>query len=93
MDHQQSITDVPVTLKRLLKVPAAAYYLDVSPITIYHWISRGEIPFVKLRKKAVRIDIRDLDKLIQRSKVRSSDEARAEGAVSARQHLVAGLPL
>jgi excisionase family DNA binding protein len=44
------------TDKRPFTVLEAAQYLAISPITVYHWISRREIQVVRLRRKAVRLD-------------------------------------
>lgn len=53
---------------RLLTVNQAAEYLGTTPATLYTKVWRCEIPFVKLGR-SVRFDVRDLDLLIEQSKV------------------------
>jgi excisionase family DNA binding protein len=74
--------------KRLLTVKAAALYMSVSPITLYHWVSRREIPFVKLAHKAVRFDIRQLDRWIDKHAHKTADQAREEGRQAAARYLM-----
>ncbi len=57
--------------KRLLSVKEAAKYLSIQPNTLYHWICRREIPFVKVGKKVVRLDIRQLDRWINKQTVKT----------------------
>src|SRR5437762_3976999 len=71
--------------RRLYTVREAANYLSLSPITLYHWIARREIPFVRLRRKAVRFDRQDLDKLVDALKSKTTKEARSDGALQARK--------
>jgi excisionase family DNA binding protein len=54
---------------RLLNVRDAARYLGATPATLYAKIWRREIPFVKFGR-SVRFDLRDLDALIEGSKVK-----------------------
>lgn len=58
----------PYPLKRLLTVREAAQYLGISPQTLYNGVCpKSKRPFpVKPKRvgKAVRFDIRDLDKFI-----------------------------
>ncbi len=54
---------------RLLNVRDAARYLGTTPATLYTKIWRREIPFVKFGR-SVRFDLKDLDALIERSKVK-----------------------
>ena len=77
--------------KRLFNVKEAAAYMAISPITLYHWIARREVPVVRLRRKAVRFDRIDLDKMIDRLKSKTGKEATNDGTLQARQDLVAQL--
>lgn len=52
---------------KLLTIPEAADYMSVSSRTVERWIRSGEIPRIKIGK-VVRIDPRDLEKTIERSK-------------------------
>jgi len=54
---------------RLLNVRDAARYLGTTPATLYTKIWRREIPFVKFGR-SVRFDLKDLDALIEGSKVK-----------------------
>ncbi len=81
----------PPMNKRLFTVKEAAAYLALSPITLYHLVHRRQIPFVKLRPKALRFDIGDLDKLVDKSKSKMVKDAENDGLLQARKDLVAGL--
>jgi excisionase family DNA binding protein len=52
---------------RLLSTPDAARYLGVSRHTIHRMIHAGELPAVHYFKHR-RVDVRDLDQFIERSK-------------------------
>jgi len=54
---------------RLMSVKEAALYLATTPATLYTRIWRREVPFIKLGR-SVRFDVRDLDELIEQSKVK-----------------------
>ncbi len=77
--------------KRLFTVREAARYLAISPVTLYHWIGRREIPVVRLRRKAVRLDKKDLDDLVLKLKSTTVAGAQRDGALQAREHVVAEL--
>jgi excisionase family DNA binding protein len=77
--------------KRLLTVKEAAAYLALSPITLYHLVHRREIPFVKLRAKALRFDRQDLDRLVDGLKSKTVKDAENDGLIQARKDLVAGI--
>jgi excisionase family DNA binding protein len=53
---------------RIVNIKEAARYLGTTPATLYTRIWRREIPFIKLGR-SVRFDLRDLDALIEASKV------------------------
>jgi excisionase family DNA binding protein len=77
--------------KRLFTVKEAAEYLALSPITLYHWVHRRQIPFVKLKARAVRFDRQDLDKLVDSMKSKTVKDTEKDGAIQARQDLVVNL--
>lgn len=77
--------------KRLYTVEEAAGYLAVSTHTLYHWVCKRSIPFVKLRKKALRFDKKDLDSLIDGLKTKAGKEVEADGTIQARKDLVASV--
>jgi excisionase family DNA binding protein len=54
---------------RLMNIRDAARYLGTSPATLYTKVWRREIPFVKFGR-SVRFDLKDLDALIEESKVK-----------------------
>lgn len=49
---------------RLLRVEEAAEFLNVKPSTIRAWLLRRQIPSVRVGKRAVRIPVDALEKLI-----------------------------
>jgi excisionase family DNA binding protein len=55
---------------RLMNIREAAHYLGTTPATLYTKIWRREIPFIKIGR-SVRFDIRDLELLIEQSRVRA----------------------
>ena len=57
---------------RPMNIPEAAHYLGTTPATLYTKIWRGEIPFIKLGR-SVRFDVKDLEALIERSRVRAEE--------------------
>jgi excisionase family DNA binding protein len=57
---------------RLLNIKEAARYLGTTDKTLYTKIWRREIPFVKIGR-SVRFDLRDLEALIERSRVRAEE--------------------
>ncbi len=61
--------DSPSHARRLLSVPEAASYLGVSVWTIRGLGWNGEIPEVKIGRRKL-FDREDLDRFIERSKVR-----------------------
>jgi excisionase family DNA binding protein len=57
---------------RLLNIKQAARFLGTTDKTLYTKIWRREIPFIKLGR-SVRFDVRDLEALIERSRVRAEE--------------------
>jgi excisionase family DNA binding protein len=57
---------------RLMTIKQAAEYLGTTPGTLYTKIWRREIPFIKLGR-SVRFDVKDLDELIEMSRVVPQD--------------------
>ncbi len=58
--------------RRLLTVKEAAAYLGTTPRTLYSMVWRKQIVFVKIGR-SVRFDIRDLEAIIQQSKVKPQE--------------------
>lgn len=54
--------------RRLLTAEEAATYLGIKLNTIQKWTCRHRLPVVRLSRRAVRYDIRDLDRLIESRK-------------------------
>jgi excisionase family DNA binding protein len=75
-------------IKRLFTVREAAAYLSIAQTTLYHWVARREVPVVRLRRKAVRFDRQDLDRLIEKVKLKTTQEAANNGTLQARQEMV-----
>lgn len=70
---------------RLLTLDEAARYLGVSKATLRDWrVTRRNLSFVKL-DGALRVDIRDLDDYIERSK-QPPDAVGESGGGEARDH-------
>ena len=57
---------------RLLNIKEAARFLGTTDKTLYTKIWRREIPFIKIGR-SVRFDVRDLEALIERSRVRAEE--------------------
>jgi len=58
---------------RLLDVKQAARYLGTTPKTLYTMAWRRDIVFVKIGR-SLRFDIADLERLIEKAKVRPTEE-------------------
>lgn len=59
---------------RLLTVKQAARFLATTPKTLYSMVWRREIVFVKIGR-SVRFDLKDLEQMIERAKVKPSEQA------------------
>ena len=59
----------PAQTRRLLKLDEAATWLGVSTTTVRRLMWSGKLPSVRILRR-IRIDIRDLDQFIERSKER-----------------------
>ena len=57
--------------KRLLSVAELSEYLGLRKSTIYQWSAMRKIPIVKMGR-LVKFDRRDIDKIIERSRVPST---------------------
>ena len=57
---------------RLLNVKEAARFLGTTEKTLYAKIWRREIPFIKIGR-SVRFDVKDLEALIERSRVEAQE--------------------
>jgi excisionase family DNA binding protein len=90
-EEVRTLNSAPPIDKRLFTVVEASRYLAISATTLYHWVSRRQIPVVRLRRKAVRLDRQVLDKLIETSTMRTAKEAKKDRTLQARQDLVAEL--
>ena len=61
---------------RLMTVRDSALYLAVPAATLYSRVWKKEIPFVRLGR-SIRFDCRDLDRLIEESKVEPPEAPRS----------------
>jgi len=59
---------------RLLTVKQAARFLATTPKTLYAMVWRREVVFVKIGR-SVRFDLKDLEQMIERAKVKPRDQA------------------
>jgi excisionase family DNA binding protein len=57
---------------RLLNIKEAARFLGTTDKTLYTKIWRREIPFIKIGR-SVRFDVRDLEALIEQSRVKAEE--------------------
>lgn len=67
MSNQEG--DNTTVAKRLLTVDEAAFYIGRTANAMRHLIAEGVIPIVRIGRKRIFIDIRDLDKIIEESKL------------------------
>jgi excisionase family DNA binding protein len=58
-------------LKRFLNIKEAAIYLGISHWTVRDIAGRGEIPPIKVSHKILRFDIKDIDKFMERKKLKN----------------------
>lgn len=54
----------------MLTVTQVAQQLSVSKMSIYRWVKGGKLTAYKLGKQAIRISEEDLDKFINRRKIK-----------------------
>ena len=47
--------------KDIMRIQEAAEYLSVSVGTLYHWVSEGRIPVVRISARCIRFRRADLD--------------------------------
>ena len=57
---------------RLLNVKDAARFLGTTPKTLYSMAWRRDIAFVKIGR-SLRFDVRDLEQMIEKAKVKAGD--------------------
>ncbi len=71
------------TTKRLLTVTETAAYLGLSKLTIYDWVSKRKIQYVKVGR-LVKFDLNTLDKWIDQNTVKprcsTSEQPRQQQA-------------
>ena len=77
--------------QRLLDVEQAAAYLSITPVTLYHWVAKRYIPFVKLGSKAVRFDLRELERWVDLQSRPSGKQVQHDGRIQARKVLLGHL--
>jgi predicted DNA-binding transcriptional regulator AlpA len=49
---------------RLMKITEAAQFLAVEPTSLYHMVSQGRVPCIRLSKRCLRFRMADLKHLI-----------------------------
>lgn len=62
--------------KRLLTVDETAAYLGISKLTVYDWISKRKIQYVKVGR-LVKFDLQTLDKWIDQQTVKAIQPQKA----------------
>jgi excisionase family DNA binding protein len=68
--HQSSASALPPENKGLVDIHVAAAFLAVSVSTLYGWVWRRRIAFVKVGR-AVRFDMADLKLFIEENRIRA----------------------
>lgn len=59
---------------RLLKIEQVMEILQLSRTTIYHMLDSGEIPFLKIGERSVRIKESDLNDYIESQKAKAAEK-------------------
>jgi len=57
---------------RLLNINETAEFLKIKKSTLYQWVSMQKIPYVKMGRRVL-FDLKDLDALIEKNKVKAFD--------------------
>lgn len=57
--------------KRYLNIKEASTYMGVSRWTLYDLAGRGEIPPIKLSSKMLRFDVKDIDRYMEKKKIKN----------------------
>ena len=57
--------------RRYLNVKEASLYLGLSRWTLYDLAGQGEIPPIKVSRKLLRFDVKDIDKFMERKKLKN----------------------
>lgn len=73
--------------KLLLNVQEASRLIGVAETTLYHWVSEGRIPVVKLSRRCIRFRVSDLETWIA-----SMSEPARSGTQRVRNKSLALLP-
>jgi excisionase family DNA binding protein len=66
---------------RLLNVHEAAAYLGLAAGTLYHQVSQGRVPCVRLSARCLRFRLSDLRRFIDSKVVRASAKESRSGAI------------
>ena len=61
-------------MEKLLNAKQVAEILGVTPGTVYQYIYRGEIPYIKLNGKSIRFIPEEIEKWIKSKVVKESNE-------------------
>jgi len=78
--------------KRLFTINEAAIYTALSVDYLYHLVENRLIPFVRWgKRKGLRFDKADLDKEIDKRKVKTIKETKADGTLQARRDILASV--
>ena len=59
-----------MTFKRLISIDEAASYMGIKKNTLYSWVWRRKLPFVKCGRRTM-FDIKDIDEWIDGRKVKA----------------------
>lgn len=63
-------------MKLLLNIEEASAITGFSAGTLYHWVSQGRVPFVRLSKRCIRFRLSDLEAWLTKKTVPSVELER-----------------
>jgi excisionase family DNA binding protein len=53
-----------MTENRLMNVKDVAAYLGIDPFSVYHWVSQGRLPCVRLSARCLRFRSEDIEQYV-----------------------------
>jgi excisionase family DNA binding protein len=53
-----------MTENRLMNVRDVAAYLGIDPLSVYRWVSRGRMPFIRLSARCLRFRLEDIEQFV-----------------------------
>jgi len=56
-------------MKTYLTIDELSLYIKVSKPTIYKWIAKKQIPFIRKNKRVIRFDLQKIDEFMEKHEV------------------------